>query len=319
MQVSAINSVNHFNHVNFQGKKNHGAKKLAAPAAATLLMLAPGAQSCVPDININSPGIHAEANAKAVAMIYMRPGCGGCGGGKHDTDTVYVDHRDTVFVPEYQLDTIYLNPSGYRIPQDIMDSLNIWRGDYGKIKIDGDEDNNGSHKDQILLNLNGLRDWDYRYPEALRLNLLKTNEKQAVYDHIAVRSNTEAGSSFLNTELKVSKVLPGDITVVRADGSESNKVSGLLFEQDGNKVFAHSNGKDSVFVYKFAAEGENAGKYVSRGAFTEGYLPKDRYGENFLLDSVLGEGTEDHMIQIVGKAMQSEALKELYASTFDQE
>ena len=314
MQVSAINSVNSFSNVNFEGKKHKKNKealkhvepqqsgrfmsKLAAPAAAAMFLVPVVTQSCQPDI--------IEAHANAAAIVYYHPGqgCGGCG-----KDTVVVNQKDTLYFPTNDL----------IIPQDIQDSLNIWRGDFLDVPVDGDEDNNGSHENQVLLNLNGLRDWDYKFPESIRLNLLKTNKKQAVYDHVAVRSNMGSGSSFIDTELKVTKVNAGDVTVVKADGTESNKLGGLLFEEDGKKLFAHSNGRDSIYLYKFVEDGINAGKYESVGQLGRGYLGKAQYGENFLLDSVLGEGTEDHMIQIGGKAMTYAALKNLYDEVMSQQ
>ena len=93
-----------------------------------------------------------------------------------------------------------------------------------------------------------------------------------------------------------------------------------MFNEDGYKTFAHSNGKDKIFVYPKAMDGENRGKFVELGTMEPGYLPEDggtpdsKYGKNVLLYNILGEGTEDHYINVEGKVMDIDDIREMTQS-----
>jgi len=62
-------------------------------------------------------------------------------------------------------------------------------------------------------------------------------------------------------------------------------------------------------------DGEYRGKFVELGTLEPGYLPEDggtpntQYGKNVLLYNVLGDGTEDHFINVEGQVMSVEELK----------
>ena len=286
MQVSAINSFNNYSRVNFEGRK---LRKAAIGAAVAVPVIA--ASSCQP-----IEPIKAEANATAV-LYYTPGGCNGCG----DRDTVYVS------VPEIQKDTIYL-PRDFRIPQHIMDSLNFYKGPILGVKVDGDDDIH-SYKDKVLLNTYFFDGWDYNYPETLKLNGWRTNEKQAVYDHNAIRSNRDAGIKFINEEVRVTDTkdrVPNTVTVIDENGKEAQR-SGLLFDNlDGKRMFMHSNGKDAISVYELKGD-----KYEFLGKLEPGYLSKDKYGENFLVEGILGEDTEYHGINVGGTVINTRDLQEL--------
>ena len=296
MQVNAINYANSLNRVNFEGKKKKGVSRYAAPAAAAAIMLSPAmVQSCKPI------SLDVSAKAKAIAMVMIPRDSICCRPGK-----------DTVIIEVPKTDTLYLD-KGFNLDKEVQDSLNIWRGDYVDIDAKGDEDNPGSHKNQVLMSLSGLRDWEYRRPEYINLDLAKSNSKETVYNHVYLG---EAG--LVDGEIKVKKVNAGDVTVVGKDGKESSKVTGLMFDDGEHKVFAHSNGRDSIYVFKQITDGANKGKFESAGKVAKGYLPKDggtpntKYGQNILLESVLADGTEDHFVQVNARAMNYDALKDLF-------
>lgn len=295
MQVNAISSVN------FEGRKNKASKsakrdnnqqvqnnssqgylkKLSGPVAAALFLIpvATTPTACTDKLNVS---------AHAGVTVPFNPS---------PADTVVI--RDTIYIPPE-----------FEFPSQIEDSLNIWRGDILDVPVDGDD---GSLKNKALLYLSGARNWDYNKPEYIKLNLEKSDIDEARYDHV-ITDNTGKGDDIKN-DIRITLVDKGTIKVVERDGSVTDEVSGLMFNEDGVKTFMHSNGRDSIFVYPKATSGEHNGKYVRLGSIGRGYLPEEGYtpdapyGKNVLLHSILSPGTEDHYIQVKGKVMDVDKLK----------
>ena len=298
MQVNAINAYS--NNVNF-GKRHKVNKPVTqAPAsqpkhvskaplyaAMVLMPLGVGMTSCEPYIKATAS---ATANAEAKVIVtdsLVLP---------HDTvinnDTIH--QNDTIV----KNDTIYI-PQAFEFPYKLSDSINIWRGDYLDTPVEGD---NGNFKGKALLYMSALRQWDYNKHETVKLNLQKSDSTELRFDHKIYDPNT--GALLTKNDIRVTEVKPGDLTIVREDGSETDQVGGLLFNEDGVKTFAHSNGKDKIFVYDKQTSGENIGKYVFRGTVERGYLNTAQYGRNILLNGMISEGTEDHYINAQGKVME---------------
>jgi len=300
-----VNAINQFSTVNFEARKNKKApkneqqipaqpaakggfmKSLAGPTAAAMFLIpiATGTmQSCD----------KIEVKAQAGAIIPFQPPC------DHDGCDCEPG-RDTTIIR----DTIYIPPE-FKFPTEIQDSLNIWRGDILDVPVEGDD---GDLKNKALLYIGGKRHWEYNRPEYMKLNLERCYDDEARYDHFI-------GDDVKN-DIRVTLVKPGEITVVKKDGTVTDQVSGLMFNEDGYKTFAHSNGENTIFVYPKAMDGENKGKFVELGTLSPGYLPEDggtvntQYGKNVLLTHIINEDIEDHFVNIEGKVMNVEALKEM--------
>lgn len=296
MQVNAISA--YHNNINFEGRKakknkpvtvqqpvqqpKH-ASKLPLYTAIALIPVGVGMTSCEPYIKVNAS---AEAEAKVIITdtIPVIP--------PHDTDTVHT--TDTII----KNDTIYI-PQEFQFPYKLSDSINIWRGEYLDTPVEGDDPDN--FKGKALLYMSALRQWDYNKHESVKLNLQKSDSTELRFDHKIYDPIT--GALLTKNDIRVTEVKPGDITVIREDGTETKNASGLLFNEDGVKTFAHSNGKDKIFVYDKQTSGPDMGKYVFRGTVEPGYLTNPQYGENILLNGIISEDTEDHYINAKGKVM----------------
>lgn len=309
----AIDRLNNVNSVHFMGRKKSAVKndvapevkqgaenqpkkgfmsKLSGPVAAAMFMI-PVATTTLPSCQPQDTTAYAEANATVIIPGFP----------PSNNDTVIIN--DTIIIPQE-----------FEFPQEIQDSLNIWRGDFLDVELEGD-DEYGDFTDKALLSLRGERNWDYDKPEEMTLNLQKCRDDEAVYDHVSDNS--------LKTELRVSAVNPNEIVIVKKDGTETDAISGLMFNDDGRKVFAHSNGKDKIYIYPKALDGENAGKYVELGTIERGYLPPDggtpntQYGKNVLLKDILSEGSEEHFIRIDGSVMDVGELRAIADNIEDGE
>lgn len=288
MQVNAINAYS--NNVNFGKRQKTQVNKPAVQApvsqpkhaskaplyAAMILMpLGVGMTSCEPYIKATA---HADAHADAKVIV---------------TDSLILPH-DTIV----KNDTVYI-PQEFQFPYKLSDSINIWRGDYLDTPVEGDDPDN--FKGKALLYMSALRQWDYNKHETVKLNLQKSDSTELRFDHKIYDPNT--GALLTKNDIRVTEVKPGDITVIREDGTETNNASGLLFNEDGIKTFAHSNGRDKIYVYDKQMSGDNIGKYLFRGTVERGYLTNPQYGKNILLNGIISEGTEDHYINAQGKVM----------------
>lgn len=217
-------------------------------------------------------------------------------------DTIYITDKDTIMQNDTIIlnDTIYIPTKEFEFPYEIQDSLNEWREDVLDIEGEGDDD---SGKSKALLYVSGTRDWYFQQPEYFKLNLEKSDNNEARYEHVV-------GSDIKN-DVRVTKINPGEITIVKKDGSELTDVGGLMFNEDGEKTFAHSSQGNKIVVYPKAMSGEHRGKYVELGTLEPGYLNKQQYGQNVLLNGILSEGTEDHFTNIKSKAVDAEILEEM--------
>lgn len=300
MQVNAINA--YHSNVNFGKRKAQNNKPVVeqapvqqpkhaskAPlyAAMILMPLGVGMTSCEPYIKATA-NASASADAKVIiADSLVLP---------HDTiiDNDTIHQNDTII----KTDTIYI-PQDFQFPYKLSDSINIWRGDYLDTPVEGDDPDN--FKGKALLYMSALRQWDYNKHETVKLNLQKSDSTELRFDHKIFDPNT--GALLTKNDIRVTEVKPGDLTVIKEDGTETDRVSGLLFNEDGVKTFAHSNGRDKIYVYDKQMSGADMGKYVFRGTVERGYLTNPQYGRNILLNGIISEGTEDHYINAQGKVM----------------
>lgn len=223
---------------------------------------------------------------------------------ENTTDTIYVPSTDTIYVPKtdtiYLRDTIYVPTENFEFPREIHDSLNYWRKDILDVEAKGDD---GITDGKALLFASATRDWYNKQFEYVKVNLAKSDATEARFDHII-------GDKIKN-DIRITLVKPGEITVVKKDGTETDRVSGLLFNEDGVKTFAHSVNGEKITLYKKEMDGDNYGKYVELGTVEPGYLPKDKYGQNVLLNGILSEGTEDHYTNVNSQVVDVEVIEEM--------
>lgn len=280
MQVNAINS---FSSVNFQGKKD---KKSSNNI--------PTAQP------VESKGFMSKLSGPVAAALFMVPvatlptSC--------DTLEVNASAGIEVVLPPCP-------PPGEDEPNidwNVQDSLLTWVDDYLDVPVDGVD---GDKSNKALRYAAGNREWFYNRPESIELNLPLSNENETRYDYVIADS--------IKNDLRITKVNPGDITVITKDGRVLNDVGGLMFNQDGYKSFIHSNGKDSLHVYPKIMEGDSAGKYAYRSSITRGYLDKNQSGNNVLMvgfvtpETEIDPPSEEHYVQVKARAITAEEIKEL--------
>lgn len=281
MQVNAINS---FSNVNFEGRKEKKAEKKNFEI-----------QQAQPSNRFMSKLSGPVAAALFLVPVATLP---------TSCDKIEVSASASVEMPFYppcppEDDEPVLDWS-------VQDSLLTWGNDYLDLPID---DLNGDKSDKALRYAEGKRQWDFNRPEYIELNLPLSNEYETRYDHVIADT--------IKNDIRITKVKPGEITIVKPDGTEIDNISGLMFNEDGFKTFAHSNGKDSIYVYPKATSGEYNGKYVQKGVVGRGYLNKDQYGENVLLVGFLSPGTpeypptEDHYIEVKADAITKDEIDAL--------
>ena len=186
---------------------------------------------------------------------------------------------------------------------DAHTHLGMWEDG---LTFEGDD---GNLDNKALLYLAGKRQYFMDRPEYIKLNLERSRNDEARYDHVIADS--------IKNDISITKVEPGDITVVKGDGTITDNVSGLMFNEDGYKTFAHSNGKDSIYVYPKMTSGEYNGKFVQNNVVGRGYLDKSRYGENVLLITYMEPATpneyatQEHYIDVEGLTMDVDQLKDM--------
>ena len=192
--------------------------------------------------------------------------------------------------------------------------MNYWRGEI--LDVDANDETPGAPKeygDKALLGVSGYRDWDYHKYEKALLNLVKSDSTEAIYDHTIYDPRIRQDS--IKGDIRVTLVRPGDLTVIRPrnDGTEeiTDQVSGLLFNADGTKSFVHSNGRDKLFVYKRVNSGVDQGRYRYAGTLEPGYLEQDEFGQNVLLNGLIGRGTEEHLTGVKAKVLSVEDLHDM--------
>lgn len=312
MQVNSINTFNYVNKANQMGLKKQDLKqnnisaqevnftgedkkhKAMGPLLAVMM---------IPMATIPTSCIDVSASARAYAVHQN----GGVPVTPVENDTI----RDTIYVP-----------MTYEFPQEIHDSLNYWRGGILDLPAEGD-DNSGDYSNKVLLSAGAIREWDFQRPEYLKANLEKSREDEAFYDHI-IRGNEISPDSVVN-DVRVTLVKPNQITVKRLDGSESSNVTGLMFNEDGVKVFMHSNGRDKLHVYKKETDrsSENYGKFVELGTAERGDLDVSEDGLNVKLVNLLGDNTIDYFTHgaftVISKDELDEITKRVHDAYFDAE
>lgn len=133
----------------------------------------------------------------------------------------------------------------FQFPRQIMDSLNYYRGNILDITADGDD---GDYKNKALTYASANRNWDYNRPEYIELNLEKSDNDEARYDHVIIRNNNNPDDpEDIKNDIRITLVKKGDLYVVKKDGTITDQVSGLLLNEDGVKTFIHSNGSDKIW------------------------------------------------------------------------
>ena len=234
----------------------------------------------------------------------------------NNTDTIYVPTTDTIYVPKtdtihttdtvqnydtiYVKDTIYVPTENFEFPREIHDSLNYWRKGILDVGAKGDDE---ILEGKALLYASATRDWYNKQPEYIKMNLDKSDNTEARFDHVI--------GNEIENDIRITLVKPGEITVVKKDGTTTDQVSGLLFNEDGVKTFAHSVNGEKIILYKKEMDGDNYGKYVELGSVEPGYLPISKYGQNILLNGILSEGTEDHYTNVNAEVMEVDDLEQM--------
>ena len=285
MQVNAINS---FNNVNFEGIKSKKSEKNIPSQVRTPV----------------TEGFMKKLSGPLAAVMFMIP-----------VATTTTSCTDKIEVGAHAGVDLIIPPCppGENEPDidwSVQDSLLTWGGEYLDLPI---ENFDGDKKDKALYSAKGKRQWEFNRPEEIELNLPLSNKYETRYNH-------KLGDDIEN-DIRITKVNPGEITIVKLDGTTTDDVSGLMFNEDGFKTFAHSNGKDSIYVYPKATDGEYNGKYVQKGVVGRGYLDKEQFGDNVLLVGFLSPGTpdypptEDHYIEVSGKAITKDEMPALLNNT----
>ena len=306
MQVNSIQSYNYVNRfnqngyqkqnleqnntsaqaVNFTASDKSTRAKVAGPLLAAMM---------VPVALFPTGCVKVTASANAYH-------CDHCG---TPTNPIVIPPNDTI----YRTDTIYIPPT-FEFPQEIHDSLNFWRGDILDLPAEGDETPN-VYNNKVLVSAGAVREWDFQRPEVLLMNLAKSRGDEAYYDHI-IKGNALNPDSVVN-DVRVTLVKPNKITIVRKNGTETRNVGGLMFNEDGKKVFMHSNGRDKIYVYVKDTDrnSETYGKFVELGTAEPGDLEVSEDGLNVKLTDLLGENTIDYFTHGAFTVMTREQLEEL--------
>ncbi len=280
-----VNAINSFSNLNFEGRK----EKKAAKKNSEIQY--PQPQS--------SEGYMSKLSGPIAAALFLVP----IATLPTSCDKIEVSAHAAV---EIVYPPCPPNNDENTIDWDVQDSLLRWGNDYLAIPIDSV---NGDYTDKALGYAEGKRQWEYDQPEYIELDVPSSTENETHYKHVV--------DNGLESDIKITKVNPGDVTIVKLDGTEDDYVGGLMFDEDGLKTFAHSNGKDSIYVYPKATSGENFNKYVQKGVVGRGYLDKQKYGENVLLVGFLSPGnetnppTEDHYIEVSGKAITKDEIADI--------
>ena len=282
MQVNAINS---FSNVHFEGRKGKKAEKKNSEI-----------QQAQPSNRFMS-----KLSGPVAAALFLVPAATlptSC-------DKIEISATAGVEIPYYPP----CPPEKDKEPEidwAVQDSLLTWGNEYLAIPIEGLD---GDKTDKALKYAEGKRQWNFNNPEYIELNLPLSNKYETRYDHVI-------GDDIKN-DIRITRVNPGEVTIVKQDGTMRDDIGGLMFNEDGVKTFAHSNGKDSIYVYPKATSGDYEGKYVERGIVGRGYLDKDQFGENVLLVGFLSPGTseypptEDHYIEVKGNAITKDEIVDL--------
>lgn len=291
-----INAINSYNNINF-GKRQKANKQSSqqthveyhkkaskAPLYTAMGLMSLLGAGCEP-IHID---VYAHARADVPEGIPVH-------------DTIYVP-GDTIV----KHDTVYIPPE-FEFPYEIEDSINIWRGDYLDVPVENDDK---TYKNKALLKVSGRREWDYNKFESAALNLKKSNKEEAIYDHVIYGPDAQLDS--IRNDIRVTLVKPGDLTAVLEDGTVTSDISGLLFNEDGVKTFAHSNGRDKIYVYKKQLDGKHKGKYLYEGTLEHGYATQEK-SPSVLLRNVISAGTQDHFTHVRGKVIDTEDIKKYKA------
>lgn len=213
-------------------------------------------------------------------------------------------------------------------PWELADSINRYASDVLDLPISGEVE---GAPQKVLTYIEGARNWDYDRPENYRLNPSLSNKDELHYDHVIADS--------IMNDVKYTLVRPGDLKIVRKDGSITSDVSGLLQNEDGVKTFIHSNGKSGkdggkLHIYQKAMSGPYQGKFVERGTIEPGILYNfvnavidsagnlagyddkqilsEEIGENILLNGMIYPGddenppTQDSWIKVKGNSSARE-------------
>ena len=282
MQVNAINS---FSNVHFQGKNDKKAPKKEIPAAE----------------HTESKGFMSKLSGPVAAALFMVPvatlptSC-------DELNAIAIAGVEVPYYPPCPPD----KDEQPKIDWEVQDSLLTWLNDYLDVPVEG-LDNDKSNK--ALNYVQGEREWFYNRPEEIKLNLPLSDENETRYDYVLADS--------VKNDLRITKVNPGDITIITKDGKTLDNAGGLMFNEDGYKSFIHSNGKDSLHVYPKIMSGDSVGKYAYRSSITRGYLDKNESGNNILMVGFITPETEmyppseEHYVNVKANAITAEEIKEL--------
>ncbi len=169
------------------------------------------------------------------------------------------------------------------LPVRVFDSLNYYRYILG-IPAAGDE--NGLDN-RVLTKLYGENNWDYDNPGVFELNLPKSSKEIAFYDY-----RTKDKTKTFPLQILESG---NEYEFYDKDGSVRKGMGGVMYDD----IFMQSRDGKKVMVYQYQKNGEHAGAFEELGSIEPGYLDKEQYGNNLLINDILSShGTDYHYINV---------------------
>ncbi len=260
-----VNSINFLGNVNFQGKKN---KKQTVN------------NEIKNEQQMQSKGFMSAVKGPLAAVMFvpiaaaLPTSCNEVNVEANATATVIFDPSNPN--PDNPPDTTNL-------PIRIFDSINYYRYILG-IPADGDE--NGLDN-RVLTKLYGENNWDYNRPGIFELNLPASTKEIAYYDY----------SSNGKTKTFPLQILEdgNEYKFYDKDGSLRTGLGGVRYDD----IFMQSRNGNKVMVYQYKTYGEHAGAFEELGSIEPGYLDKEEFGNNLLINDILSsEGTDYHYINV---------------------
>ena len=140
---------------------------------------------------------------------------------------------------------------------------------------------------RVLTKLYGENNWDYDNPGVFELNLPKSSKEIAFYDY-----RTKDKTKTFPLQILESG---NEYEFYDKDGSVRKGMGGVMYDD----IFMQSRDGKKVMVYQYKKNGEHAGAFEELGSIEPGYLDKEQYGNNLLINDILSShGTDYHYINV---------------------
>ncbi len=296
----------------------------------------------------------ANAEANATVIINHGGGCGhyhyGCGCGGKDTiyvpkvDTVYVDGgKDTIYVP--QVDTVYVPRTDtlFTTKYDtvtitnteyIHDTVTVekWRDDYKRpLPLDTltkhmvmfGIDSVDTAKNRNIIHYEYDRPWEYNQRLIANMSPLESSLYKDVLVHDVEIKDYKGNHLFYGKHIRRNVENP--VVLNKKDGSQTVTNKGIFLELrknigDKKNVSVYDTEMDTRYFLQTQGDVVKAYKYVGNNEYEEqGQIGTGYLGKNtILLENMIGEyETDDHLTDVVVKAVDDETLKEIYVRERD--